>query len=395
MKIKDGIYYVGIREKRKKNIDGLYEAKDGITYNSYLITGDGKSALIDLVPEDYHEEFLKNIENIMPLEKIDYIILSTTELSHSGALPKIMEKTSAKVVISKHGFMMLKEIMHRNIDPILVQDKGEKISLGNKTLELIYSPYVFWPDTLFIHIPEDNIIFTGNFLSSAIYHEKIFDDEIEDFQSEFITYYKKFLRPFNDYVLEAIEKLEKKKIDMIAPGFGPVIRKNVKKYIEIYKDLSTKIKGTKKKALIFFATSYGGTYKIAEKIAEGLEENNVETELIDLMNTRIDDKMLDRIEESDALIVGSNTVNADAMKEVWYLLSSLGTINLRNKVGFAFGTYAWSGESARLIESRLRDLRLKVPEEHFRAMLIPTEDDLYNAKEIGKRLADILNYRVI
>ncbi len=395
MKIKEGLYYVGIKEKKEKNLDGLLKAKDGISYNSYLIIGNEKSALIDLVPEAYADELISNIEEIISIKKLDYIILNTTELSHSGALPKIIEKSNAKVVISKHGFMMLKEIMHRNIEPLTVSDKGDRISLGNKTLEFIYSPYVFWPDSIFTYIPEDKIIFTGNFLSTPIYFEELFDEGLRDFQPESIEYYTKFMRPFKDSVVEALEKIQKLKLEMIAPGFGPILKKNIQKYLNLYKELSSVKKSEKKRALIFYATSYGGTFKIAKKIGEGLNENGVEAELYDLMGISIDDKILDKIEEADALIVGSNTVNADAMKEVWYLLSSLGSINLRNKIGFAFGTYAWSGEAARLIENRLRDLRLKVPEEHFRAMLIPTEDDFYNAKEVGKRLADIINYRVI
>ncbi len=394
MKIKDGIYYVGLQDMAIRNFDGVLNIENGTSYNSYILIGNKKSALIDLAPKEYAEKLISNIEKIIELKKIDYIVLNNTEPAHSGALPLILEKTEAKVIISKHAFMMLKEIMHKNIDPILIPDKGDSISLGNKTLEFIYAPYVYWPDTMFTYVKEDRTIFTGNFLGSHFSSDKIFNDELE-FKKEFIEYYKTFMRPFKDYVLDAINKIEKKEIDIIAPAHGPILRKEPMKYLEIYRDLSLAKKREKKKAIIFFATSYGGTRQIAEKIGEGLVENNVEVELFDLNKIQINDEIIDKIEESDALIVGSNTVNGDAMKNVWFLLASLSTINLRNKIGFAFGTYAWSGEAARLIENRMRDLRLKVPEEHFRALMIPTDDDYYEAKEVGKRLADVLNYRVI
>ena len=144
-----------------------------------------------------------------------------------------------------------------------------------------------------------------------------------------------------------------------------------------------------KSAVIFYASPYGGTGKLGQAIAEGLSSEGIITEIFDLVGTSIN-SVIDIIENSDAIIVGSATINGDAIKPVWDLLSSLSTLNLRNKIGFAFGTYAWSGEGAKFIENRLKDLKLKVPETFFRAQMIPTEEDYSKAREIGKKLATII-----
>ena len=64
------------------------------------------------------------------------------------------------------------------------------------------------------------------------------------------------------------------------------------------------------------------------------------------------------------------------MKPIWDLLSSLAVVNVKGKLGAAFGSYGWSGEAVHMIEDRLRGLKLRVPVKGVRVKLIPTEDEL-------------------
>ncbi|MGC8646196.1 MAG: FprA family A-type flavoprotein [Thermoplasmata archaeon] len=386
IEIKPDIYYVGVKNPDMRIFDVFFKTESGTTYNSYLIVGKEKIALIDTVKEPFRDEFIKNIEEIVPLEKINYIITLHHEPDHSGALKYILEKSNARVVISKTAGLFLKQILHRDANPLLVGD-NDKISLGNITLEFIQAPFLHWPDTMFAYIPERNILFTCDFLGQHFSDEEIYNDESRDFTYAFEHYYKIIMRPFKDYVLQAIKKIENKNIDMIAPSHGMILRKDPWKYVDLYRTWSTPKPRDYRRALVFYASPYGGTGKLANSIAKGLADSGVYVEIFDLAGTVIDDSLLDLIENSDALIVGSSTLNGDAIKPVWDLLSSLTTINMRNKIGFAFGTFAWSGEAPKFIENRLKDLKLKVPETSFRAGIIPTEDDLQRAAEMGKKLA--------
>lgn len=388
MKIKEGVYWVGVKDPKLRIFDVIMQAEYGTTYNSYLIVGSEKVALIDTVKETFKDEFFKKIEEIVPLEKIDYIVINHTEPDHSGALPYLLEKTSAKVIASKNASMFLKEILHKDIGPMLVGD-NDKISLGNKTLEFISAPFLHWPDTMITYLPEDKILFSCDFLGCHYCDEKLFNDETLDFSFAFEHYFMTIMRPFKDYALQAIKKIETKEIEIIAPSHGPILRKDPWYYVNKYKEWATPKKKDGKSAVIFYASPYGGTGKLAQAIAEGLASEGIKTEIFDLVGTSIP-SVIDIIEDSDALIVGSATINGDAIKPVWDLLSSLSTINLKNKIGFAFGAYAWSGEAAKLIENRLKDLKLKVPEPYFRAQMVPTEEDYAKAREIGKKLASVI-----
>lgn len=388
MKIKDGVYWVGAKDPKLRIFDVTMQVEYGTTYNAYLVIGNEKVALIDTVKEHFKDEFIKKIEQIVPLEKIDYIVVNHTEPDHSGALSYLLEKTNARVVASKNAAMFLKEILHRDVNPILVGD-NDKISLGNKTLEFISAPFLHWPDTMITYLPEDRILFPCDFLGCHYCDEKIFNDETLDFSFAFEHYFLTIMRPFKDYVLQAIKKIETKDIEIIAPSHGPILRKDPWYYINKYREWATPRKKNGKTAVIFYASPYGSTGKLGQAIAEGLASEGIITEIFDLVGTSIS-TVLDIIEDADALIVGSATINGDAIKPVWDLLSSLSTISLRNKIGFAFGTYGWSGEGAKLIENRLKDLKFKVPEPFFRAQMIPSEEDYAKAREIGKKLAAVI-----
>lgn len=96
---------------------------------------------------------------------------------------------------------------------------------------------------------------------------------------------------------------------------------------------------------------------------------------------------VDLIEAADALVFGWPTINGDAVKPVWGLVSSVAVVNLMGKLGAAFGSYGWSGEAVRMIEDRRRGLKMRVPVTALRLKLIPTDDELGECREFGRQLA--------
>jgi len=142
--------------------------------------------------------------------------------------------------------------------------------------------------------------------------------------------------------------------------------------------------------VVFYMSAYGSTARMAEAIRTGAEEEaGVRVSLYDLEGGETA-PFVDLIEEADALAFGSPTINGDAVKPVWDLLSSLAVINLKGKLGAAFGSYGWSGEAVRMIEDRMRGLKMRVPVPGLRLKLIPTDDELIECREFGRKLANAL-----
>lgn len=387
VKVKEGLYWIGALDPHRRVFDVIMPLDQGTTYNSYLIEAQRPTIVetVSVKPEA-QEEFFAHIKALLDLEDLAYIVLNHLEPDHSGALENLLaEAPHAKVVVSKSGEHFVKNLLNREIDLLRMQG-GDTLDLGGKTLRFITAPFVHWPDTMLTYLVEERVLFPCDFLGSHFCDERLFDDLVGDFSYHFRYYFNTIMRPYKDYAFKAIEKLESLKIDLIAPSHGPILRTDPQRYIDLYQEWSSPRPKVKKRALIFYASAYGNTARMAQEIARGVEEEGVEVALLNLEEV-VPAQVLEEIEEADALIAGSPTFVGDAIKPIWDLLSSLTTIKVKGKVGAAFGSYGWSGEAVGLIEERLRKLKFKVPEPGVRAILAPTAEDLENCRQFGRRIA--------
>jgi flavorubredoxin len=141
-----------------------------------------------------------------------------------------------------------------------------------------------------------------------------------------------------------------------------------------------------RRVAVFYSTAYGNTRRMAEEVAAGARAAGAEAGLHDLESTP-PGSFPALVEAADAIAVGSPTLNGDAVKPAWDLLSSLATVKLRGKAAAAFGSYAWSGEAVKMLEERMRSLKMRVAAEVVRAHFVPSGDDLAACRALGAALA--------
>ncbi|MBC7228845.1 MAG: FprA family A-type flavoprotein [Actinobacteria bacterium] len=388
VKIAEGVHWVGVLDPQLRVFDIIMKADHGTTYNSYLIQGGDKVAVVDAVKAPFYHEYIENIRSLVDPRDIAYVVVNHTEPDHSGSLSRLLEDApGARVVCSRQCKNFVRNILNRDVDPLLVQD-GDTLDLGGGTvLSFIHAPFLHWPDTMFTYLAKEGLLFPCDFLGAHYCDDRLFDDLIDDYHYAFEYYYAVIFRPFKKYVLEAIDKIKDLEIRAICPSHGPVLRADPWSCVERYRQWSSlPAPDEKKSLLVFYASAYGNTAALAEKIAEGAREAGVKATVMDVAATELG-LMIDRIEAADGIAVGSATINGDAVEPVWYLLSHLATLNLKGKVGASFGSYGWSGEAPKLIAERLRGLKFKVEEEPLRVNLVPTEEDLAEAAEYGRRIA--------
>jgi flavorubredoxin len=193
-------------------------------------------------------------------------------------------------------------------------------------------------------------------------------------------------------VLSALELIEPLTISTIAPAHGPILRDRPQRYIQRYRQLSSpslhsELSENQKTLLIFYISSYGNTRRMAEAIYNGaMQVADVRVSLYDLEGGEVA-PFVDLIEEADGMILGTPTINGDAVKPIWDLLSSLAVVNLKTKLGGVFGSYGWTGEGVRMVEDRLRGLKLRVPIAGLRVKLIPTDEEILECEAFGLELA--------
>lgn len=392
-----GVHWIGALDPDLRRFDIILRTANGTSYNAYAVRGRDGVAVIDTVKANYAGDFFRRLESVADYAEIRVVVLNHLEPDHSGALPELLRRApQARLHLSPQARTMLKGLF----DPaefagrIVSVGTGDSVSLGDRHLQFFNTPYLHWPDTQCTWLAEDGILFSGDFLGCHFCDPRLFNDAVGDFRFSFDYYYAHIMRPFRRHVREALDLIEPLPLQVIAPAHGPLLRDDPRDYVRRYRTLSAanSHNAGARTLLVFYISAYGATRRMAEAVAAGAE--GAATEAGDDLRVSLYDleggetpPFVDLIEDADALVFGSPTINGDAVKPVWDLLSSLTAVDLRGKLGAAFGSYGWSGEAVPMIEDRLRRLKLRVPVPGVRARLTPTAEEFSACRELGRQAA--------
>jgi flavorubredoxin len=388
--IRPNIYWTGALHPDLRIFDIIMRTKNGTTYNSYLVKGE-KIAVIDTVKGKFSSQFLQNIGDLVDPANIDYIIVQHTEPDHSGSLVDLMKAAPrARVICSKAAVKYIQNTTNTDVEPVAAQTISG-LDLGGFTLQFIPAPFLHWPDTMMTYLIEEKILFPCDVFGSHFCDSRMYDDQItRNFWPDFKYYFDMIMRPYKKSFRNVNKKLQELDIQCIAPSHGPVLRAEIDKYMDAYAEWTAPLPANDPpKMIIYFISAHGNTEKMAQKIAEGASSQDVNVEVFDLQDIDFGGH-LDRIERSDAVIVGSPTINNDAAKPVWDVLGSLVTLDLKGKLGASFGSYGWSGEATKFLDDRLNALKFNVPFEGLTSVLVPSEEELRRSFDFGVQLAKML-----
>lgn len=376
------VHWIGALDPGMRTFDIILKTPGGTTYNAYAVRGSQGVAIIDTVKAECAAQFFERLESVVRYDEIKFIVLNHLEPDHSGAVPELMRRApQAQLIISEAAQQMLKALLKQSEVAFTPVASGDSVSLGDRTLRFLNTPYLHWPDTQCTFLEEEATLFSGDVFGCHHCDERLFNDSVGDFRFSFEYYYAHIMRPFKDYVLSSLDLIEPLALDIIAPAHGPVLREQPRRYVARYRELSTPrllldAGGAEKTVIVFYISSYGNTKRMAEAIRDGLSAaGNLRVSLYDLEGAEIE-PFVDLVEEADAILLGTPTINGDAVKPVWDLLSSFAKIRVKGKVAAAFGSYGWTGEAVRMVDDRLRGLKMRVPMAGLRIKLIPSVAEL-------------------
>lgn len=394
------IYSVGVLNPNLRIFDIVMKTEYGTTYNSYLVKGSEKTALIETAHAEFFDAYWENVKSVAEMGKIEYLVMNHNEPDHSGVIARVLEiMPDITVVASQAGAIYLKNIVNRSDMKLMVVKDGDVIDLGGKTLRFISAPFLHWPDSMFTWVEEDKTLFSCDFLGSHYCEPNVFDTRMIPkfkcaYDSAMKGYYDAIFGPFKPYVLKGLEKIKDLDIEFACVSHGPVLTKGglLGETIELYRAWSTPIRRDKPVIPLFFCSAYNNTELLANAIAKGISEKKPEAEVTcyDLNHNSMED-MASLLNSCDAFLVGSPTLNKDAVQPIWILLSHIDAINISKRPAAIFGSYGWSGEACGNIRGRLESLKLAVYQEDFKVVLVPTSEDLKNAEKFGRDFADTIN----
>jgi NADH oxidase (H2O-forming) len=382
------VKWIGILDYDIRTFDIVMHTEFGTSYNSYFINA-AKKTLVEVAKEKFSETYIKKLRAVTDPEDIQYIILDHTEPDHSGSLKLLLELApNATVVGSGNAIRYLEDIVNRPFNSLVVKD-GDTLDLGNKTLKFFSAPNLHWPDSMLTLLVEDKILFTCDIFGAHYCSADMFSVFDEKYSESFKYYFDIIMRPFSRFMLKAIEKTRPLDIDFICPGHGPIHKDNIKnaldlteKYANHYMEIVSE--RNKMNILVAYVSAYGYTKDAAYLIAEGiLETGEVTVDVTDIENISLEE-LEAKLIMCDGLLVGSPTINQNTLLPVYKLFSLINPIRDKGKLGGAFGSYGWSGESPNLILENLRLLKLKIFEETAAFKFSADKLKKENLKEFGR-----------
>jgi anaerobic nitric oxide reductase flavorubredoxin len=392
--LSSNVNWVGVNDTETPLFEGLWLIPEGVSYNSYLIVGSEKIALIDSVHEKNAFEHFEKINKLTDLSNIDYLVINHMEPDHTSAVPALLKKApKAKVVFTPIAQTIFRKFYGFDPAAVIVKDEATEISLGNKTLRFIQTPWLHWPETMSTYLKEDKILFCCDAFGAfkKLPPNAILESDIDMVNQNICGCSQKyFASVFNgqrEWILKAIEKFGKMNLEIkvLAPSHGPVYSDNAEQTIRKWVSWS---KGTYTKTVVVpYGTMYGFTAKVLDAIGEGVKEAGGTILSFNLSeDTAVD--ALTALVEAPALIVGSSTYEHEIFPKVVDFLNLLKTKKFSNRCVSAFGTFGWSGEATRKISDELTTLGFEVVEQPLSVFGSPTEEDLKKARQLGKAVAE-------
>lgn len=390
IEIAKGIYSVGVIDWNIRDFHG-YSTEKGSSYNAFLIV-DEKIVLIDTVKKGYEDQLLGNISQIIDPKKIDIIVSNHTEMDHTGGLPRIMHFIGEQksLYCSKMGLKNLSQHFKQQWNYHAVEN-GEELNIGSRTLTFLETRMLHWPDSMFTYCKEDQILFSSDAFGQHYAGYDMFDDVVgHTIMPHAKKYFANILMLYAPKILKLIEHVQAigLEIKMICPDHGIIWRKDPGKIIEAYVKWSRQIPD--KKAIVVYDTMWHSTEKMAKAIADGISEEGVSVKPIHIRSSHRSDIMTEAL-DAKAIVVGSPTLNNQMFPSVSDILTYMKGLKPKNKIGAAFGSYGWSGESIKLVKAELEAMKFEIIEPNLRIQYVPDDAGIESCVEFGRKIGQAVN----
>lgn len=387
--INDYISWIGKTDWELKKFHGdEFTTTKGSSYNAYLIQ-DEKIVLIDTVWLPYDKEFVNNLKQEIDIHKIDAIIMQHGEVDHSGSLLELMrEIPDTPIYCTANGVKSIKGQYHQDWNFIPVKT-GDTLNIGKHTLKFIEAPMLHWPDTMFTYMEGADVLFSNDGFGQHLASEYLYADEVDQavLWEQAITYYANILAPFGLLVNKKIQEIlgMDLRIQMICPSHGLIWREEPSQIIQKYLKWANNYQ--ENQITILYDTMWNSTRKMAEAIAEGIQEIDKEV-TVKIMNTAKDDKteVLTEVFKSKMILVGSPTVNNGYLHSIAGILEMIKGMKLKDKKAVAFGSYGWSGEAIGQITELLKKAGFEIINDGIKQMWTPDQEMKKQCIEFGKQI---------
>lgn len=382
MYITNDIKYIGVNDHDIDLFEGQYVVKNGMSYNSYIIT-DEKTAVMDTVDARFANEWLENIKSVLGDKAPDYLVIQHMEPDHSANILTFINKyPETKIVSSSKAFVMMKNFFGTDFkDNQIVVGEGDTLPLGAHTLNFVTAPMVHWPEVIVTYDSLDKVLFSADGFGKfgAL-------DIDEDWDDEARRYYIGIVGKYGAQVQALLKKASALDIKMICPLHGPVLSQDLAHYIEKY-DIWSSYRAEESGVVIAYASVYGNTKKAAVTLYEKLRSNGIKNAVIyDLARCDISKAVADAF-RYDKLVLATPTYNGDVFPFIKEFINHLTERNFSNRTIGLIENGSWAPMAAKVMLGMLeKSKNLNYTENNVKIMSSLNDESMHMLDALSDEL---------
>jgi len=350
-----GVSWVGAIDWDRRLFDALIPLPQGTSYNSYLIQGSEKTALIDAVDEKMIDVLLGNLR-ALGIKSIDYIIAQHAEQDHSGGLKRLLAAyPMAKVLGSAKCLDLLTQFGLLDSERTQELKDGDSIALGGRSLQFILAPWVHWPDTIFTYLAEERILFTCDFMGSHLATSDLFAvDEPLVYRSA-KKYYAEIMMPFRSSINRHLDRINRLSVDIIAPSHGPLYNRPGF-ILDAYRDWASD--RVKNQVVLPFVSMHGSTRIMTDYLVDALISRGIEVKRFDLTDYDVGE-LAESLVDAATVVIGTPTILAGAHPLALYAATLANALRPKTRYASIIGSFGWGGKMLEQITTALPGLKLQ------------------------------------
>lgn len=381
-KITDNVYWVGAIDWDRRLFDSLIPLPHGTSYNSYLVKGSEKIALIDTVDPTMTDTLLGFLQELN-IDNLDYVIANHAEQDHSGSLPHVLEiYPNARVVCTTKCKPMLMDLLPIPEDRFVTVTDGESLSLGDKTLQFIYTPWVHWPETMVTYLSENGILFSCDFFGSHIASSDLFVTDKAEVYYAAKRYFAEIMMPFSAPIRKNLEKIKGLAISTIAPSHG-LLHNEPDFIIEAYYDW---VHGEPKNLVVVpYVSMHGSTGLMVDHFVGSLIDHGISVKRFDLTEVDLGELGMALVDAA-TIVLGTPTVLVSAHPLALYAAHLVNALRPKTKFVSIIGSHGWASKAVEQVTGILSNLNAEILD----PIIIkgaPKTDDFIAVEQLANQIA--------
>ena len=236
----------------------------------------------------------------------------------------------------------------------LIEDR-QTLSLGNKTLQFIFAPWVHWPETMFTYLVEEKLLFSCDLFGAHLASSALYASQNENTLQEAKRYYAEIMMPYGGRIVKHLETLKEFQLELIAPSHG-LIYDNPADILSAYEQW---VSGDlKNEVVIIYVTMHVSTEKLVYRLTDELVKRDITVTPFNTITADLGDIALSLV-DAKTIIIASPAYLMGPHPNLAYVAYLINTLKPRTKHIGIMGSFGWGNKMVNQLTDMLNNLTVE------------------------------------